>query len=269
MELFGESFVRNALAASVIAGGLCAFLGVYVVLRRIVLLGIALSEISAPGVAAGFFLGFDPTASSLALAVAAVLAFWLPHRSIALPRESVMGFAYVLAASLAIILVAKNPAAESRGFDIVSGNLLYADASDVATIGVVAAAVLALHLLRGRTFIFASFDPETARAAGVRVALYDLALYLSLGISIAVSMKIAGVLFVFGSLVVPPMTALALARRMPLVFAAAVLCSVAAAIGGIAASIAFDWPAAPAVMTAACALFAVVAGAAFALRRRR
>ncbi len=268
MEILGETFVRNALAASVIVGGLCAFLGVYVVLKRIVLLGIALSEISALGVAAGLMLGVDPTAAALALTLVAVLIFWAPHRSISIPRESAIGLSYILAAALSIILIAKNPLAESRGLDLVSGNLLYVERSDIAVLGIVAAPVLALHLAAYRKFIFVSFDPETARASGIRTDIYDLLMYLSLGIAISISMKIVGVLFVFGSLVVPPLAGLMLVRRMPLIFVVAVIFACISSTAGVIVSFLLDWPTAPAIMAVSCALFVVVALVAFAARHR-
>jgi ABC-type Mn2+/Zn2+ transport system permease subunit len=271
MEIFGETFVLYALAAGIMIGGLCSFLGVWVVLKRIVFLGAALAEVSALGVAAGLMIGIDPVASSLALAVLAAVLFWMPAGERSLSRESVIGYVYVLAAALTVVLIALNPAAESRGLDLVSGNLLYVEGRDLVIVGALAAAMIVMHSLLYRTFLFVSFDPETARASGIRSAAYDLLIYLGIGVTVGVTMKVAGFLFVFGSLVVPPMAGLLLFRRMAGIIAGSVACGVVSAAGGIALSIRLDWPTAPAILLVSCAITALIAlaGAGARLAGRR
>ena len=53
MSFLQEAFMQNALAAALISGALCAYLGVYVHLKRIIFIGIALSEVAALGVGRG------------------------------------------------------------------------------------------------------------------------------------------------------------------------------------------------------------------------
>jgi ABC-type Mn2+/Zn2+ transport system permease subunit len=269
MEMLGEQFVRYALAASFMIGGLCAFLGVYVILKRIVFMGIALSEVSAVGVAAGLMLGIDPVPCALVLTAAAAALLWRAHRSTTVSKESLIGFVYVVSAALAVILIAKNPAAESRGLDLVSGNLLYAARSDLVRTGILTVTVLLVHLVLYRSFLFVSFDIETAEAAGMRAASYDLLIYLSLGITIGVTMKVAGILFVFGSLVVPPFFALLLFRRTAVIFAAAVLFSLATSFIGVILSITLDWPTSPSALVAAGALVSIAAAVRAVLRTSR
>src|SRR4051812_34267938 len=55
LSLLGQSFVQNALKASLMVGLTCSFLGVFVVLKRIVFVGAALAEISTLGAALAFF----------------------------------------------------------------------------------------------------------------------------------------------------------------------------------------------------------------------
>jgi ABC-type Mn2+/Zn2+ transport system permease subunit len=238
-------------------GGLCAFLGVYVILKRIVFVGIALAEVSALGVAAGLMLGINPVASALALTVIAAVLFWMPLRSSSVSREGIIGFSYVLAAALAVILIAENPMAESKGLDLVSGNLLYVEIPDMIVLLILIACMVALHAPLYRTFLFVSFDAETARSSGLKASLYNFLIYLSIGVTVGVSMKIAGVLFVFGSLVVPPLAGLILFRRMRWVFVTSVMLSVLSSFLGVIISVTLDWPMAPAVMVTSCVLLCV------------
>jgi zinc transport system permease protein len=266
MHILAERFIQLALLASVLTGALCGFVGIYVILKRIVFLGIAISEVSALGVAAGLMIGLDPTASALALALGATIAFWLFGERRSVSRESIIAFAYTMAAALAVILVAKNPAAESKGLDLVTGNLLYVRARDLIIMGIVAATILGVHIALVKSFLFVSFDRETASAVGLRSGWYDLLIYLSLGVSVAVSMKISGILFVFGSLVVPPLAGMLFGRRMGAILLAATLFAVASCVGGVLLSVRLDWPTAPTIVLVMCALFLVLAATRRALK---
>lgn len=268
MDILGEDFVRYALAAGVTIGGLCAFLGVYVILKRIVFLGIALAEVSALGVAAGLFLGINPVGSALALTVLAAALFWMPYQSGSVSREGIIGFSYVLAAALAVIMIAKNPMAESKGLDLVSGNLLYVEIPDLVILGMLAVCVVTLHAVLYRSFLFVSFDAATARASGFNALLYDFLIYLSIGVTVGVTIKIAGVLFVFGSLVVPPLAGLILFRRMRWIFAASVLFGIISAFGGIVISIEMDWPTSPSILITSCCFVLLVTAAKVVIRRK-
>jgi ABC-type Mn2+/Zn2+ transport system permease subunit len=266
MELLGERFVQHAMLASMVIGGLCAFIGVYVILKRIAFVGVAISEISALGVAAGLMLGLDPTAAAIGLAAIAATAFWYFGENRPVPREGIVAFSYVVAAALAVILIAKNPAAEARGIDLLSGNLLYVEARDLALVGIVAGVVLVVHVLLAKTFLFVSFDRETAAATGIHAGFYDFLIYLTVGVSAAVSMKFAGVLFVIGSLAVPPLAGMLVARRIGGLTAWSVLIAVSSCASGVPLSIALDWPTAPTIVLVMCAVVPAAAVARRALR---
>lgn len=76
MGFLHETFLQNALLAAALSGALCAFLGVYVHLKRIVFIGITLSEVAAFGIAAGLYLGLRPEATASLLTVSVALLFW-------------------------------------------------------------------------------------------------------------------------------------------------------------------------------------------------
>ncbi len=268
MEILGEEFIRYAMIAGAVIGGLCAFLGVYVILKRIVFLGITLAEVSAMGVAAGLFLGVNPVGAALVLTIGAVILFWIPYRSRSVSKEGIIGFSYVFAAALAVILIAKNPMAESKGLDLVSGNLLYVETQDLATVGILALCIIALHSVLYRNFVFISFDEETARASGLPASFYNFLLYLSIGLTVGVTMKVAGILFVFGSLVVPPLAGLMLFQRIPMIFLTSVVFGIITAIIGILVSITLDWPTAPSILVTSCCGFILIAAVKALLHRR-
>ena len=261
MEVLREPFLRYALFAGLLAGSVCAFLGVYVILRRIVFLGVALSEAAALGVALGLFVGWNPEAAAFGLTLLAALLFSLSGRYRILSQESLIGWAYVVAAGVSIILMAKNPVAEAHGLDVVSGSLLYASAREIWQLGILAGVVLLTFTVLHRMFIFVSFDKETARSMGLRTSVYEFGFYACLGLSISLAMKTAGILFVFASLVIPAMISLSLFRRMWLILLGSVLVVIVCVPAGISLSFQEDLPTGPAVVCVYAGLFLIISAA--------
>ena len=93
-EAFREPFMQLALGASLTVALVGAVLGVYVVLRRVVFVGAALSQLSASGVALAFLLGLspNPTAFGVTLVAVSLFAFFTGGRR--LSQESILGLAY-------------------------------------------------------------------------------------------------------------------------------------------------------------------------------
>ncbi len=269
MAVFSEPFLRYALFAGLLAGSVCALLGVYVILRRIVFLGVALSEAAALGVALGLFVGCNTEGAAFGLTLATALLFSLPGKHQVLSRESLIGWAYVMAAGASIILIAKNPAAEAHGLDVVSGTLLYASRKEIWQLAAVAAVVFPLFALLHRRFLFVSFDKETARSMGLKTPFYEVCFYLCLGLSISLAMKTAGILFVFASLIVPGMISLSLFRRTSLILVGAVAVAVLSVPVGISFSFHADLPTGPAVVCVYAGLFVILSAARAILFRLR
>lgn len=259
MEAFREPFMRYALVAGFLCGGLCAFLGVYVILKRVAFMAIALSQLAALGVALGLMLGIHADAFALLLTLAGVILLWVPLREQSISKESIIGLTYCVAAALSIILIALNPRAEASGLDLISGNLLYATAQDLLVLAILCVVVLGIHLALFRGFLFVSFDKDMAHASGMRADFYDFMLYASVGLAIALAMKVSGILFVFASLVVPPMAGLMLFRKMKTIFAVSCAVAVLMVPVGLALSYRLDVPSGPAIVCCYCAVFLLVA----------
>lgn len=247
-EIFKEPFMQTALVGGVIIGSLCAYLGVFVVLKRIVFVGIALSEAAALGVAIGLFVGINPVLSAFILTLLAIFLLGFPLSEKIVSRECMIGFTYALCAALAVILVAKNPLAEAHGLNLVSGNLLYMTWADIQLLCYVSLAVAIIHLIFFKEFIFVSFDRETALATGIKANLSDFMLYLTIGIVISVSMKICGVIFVFASLIVPAMAGLLIAKRINRIFISSIFVAICGVLAGLFLSYKLDFPTAPAIV---------------------
>lgn len=218
IEILQQPFFQNALMAGIVVALMCSFLGVYVLLKRVVFVGFALSHIASAGVAFALLLGTSPLLSALAFSLGGVAFFSQVPARRKVPMEAVIGASYILAAAVAIICVAKYPVGEARTLRILFGNILSVETGELVILALVFILIAVVHFLFYKEFLFVSFDFETAQAHGLNARFWNLLLYLTLGIAIAAAIRSMGVLLVFAFLVAPPITARLLADRMERMF---------------------------------------------------
>jgi ABC-type Mn2+/Zn2+ transport system permease subunit len=248
-----------AIAAGFLVATVCSLLGVFVILKRVVFIGIALSEAAALGVAAAIMFHIHPFlgAAAVTLATVAILAY--PFEKQRLPRDAILGIIFVLAASLSVLLVAQSGFGLHEVQSLLYGDLILTSPTDLAIIVLALLPVLIYLLVFIRPSLYTFLDREAARVMGVHAMLWELLFFFALGVAVSASSKVAGALLVFCFLVVTPSTALMLSKRLWLVMVSAVVVSLLATAFGLIWSFRSDLPTNQAVAASACGLFVAVA----------
>ncbi len=281
--LSSDSLFRNPLLGGLLVSTLCATLGIYVALRRIVLLGVALPQVAAAGVALVFWAtghGHDSgeaahgTARIGALAATfAALAYLLPRRREAsTPTEWRVGAVLAVSMAATILLVALSPRGDLELTGMLRGDLLSLPDEDLGVLAAASALTFGVFWMFWRGLLLTSFDPDYARTLGVSTRLHDGLLYAMLGVAIGLGVMAAGPLVVFGFLVLPAFTALRVASGMAGAFAISIGIAASASLAGFLIAYRADLPAGPTGVALAAAAGAVLTGAvrgARALRRHR
>jgi len=245
----------DAVMAGVVIAAVCAVLGVFVILKRIVFIGIALSEVAACGIAAAMIAGVHPFVGAGLLTLAAVAVLAYPFEVNRLPRDAILGITFVLASSLSILLVARSGFGLHDVRSLLYGDLILTSRQDLAIILIALVPALAAVLAFLRPMLHTFMDRDGARVLGIRVVLWELLFFFALGLAVSAASKVAGALLVFCYLVVAPSTALLISRRLGVVLALAVLLAVASTLGGLTWAVARDLPANQTIAVAACGLF--------------
>ena len=261
-----QDFMLRTLAGTGIVAALCAYLGVFIVLRRAVFVGAALAQVSSLGVALALFLGgvwgtrthgqlpwlAQPLA--LLLTAGAAVLFAVQTRERRLPRETVIGVAYAAAGALAILVVAVSAGAESEVMNLLFGNVLTIGGTGIIGLGLLAMLVGGTHVAFFREFLFVSFDPDMAQAIGLRARWWNALLFLTIGVTVAFAIRAAGALVVFNFLVLPAATSLLLGGRLRTILLRTVIIGVFATVTGIAISYVWDLPTGPVIIAMSVAL---------------
>ena len=276
-EILTPGFLlRDALVGSVLVGMVCPLVGVYFVLRRMIFLGVALPQLSAAGIAFVFLayaLVIGPHQhgglNERGLAMVGSFGFTLTGLLILarlerLGRETVearIGFTYALASSATILFLAFDPHGEAQLVTLLKGDLLATTGESLSIlVGVFTVVVLLLFAFR-KEFLLISFDRDLATVFGKRPDLWDGLLYLITGATISLGVMSAGPIVTFGFLVVPPLTARMLTRRMVPFSLASAAIGALTAFGGFYGAYRLDLPLGPAQVMLASLVLLVVSGA--------
>jgi ABC-type Mn2+/Zn2+ transport system permease subunit len=225
-----DFLLRNSVYTSVLVGFACPLVGVFLVLRRLVFMGVALPQISSTGVAIALSVpmwigAIQPEhaahsehllafAGSMTFSLGAILVLaFLERRGRGMP-EGRLGTAYVVAAALSILLLSKNRYAEAGWLDLLKGEIITIDNTDLVMTAGALVFVLAVLGLFHKEILLVSFDRAMANTLGKNIVFWDVLLYLLIGLTVSMAVLSVGPLIAFGFLLIPALTAQLFARNM-------------------------------------------------------
>jgi zinc/manganese transport system permease protein len=215
-QLFTYPFMVNALEAGTIVAVMAGLIGWFMVLRRQSFAGHTLSTMAFPG-ASGAALAGLPTALGyyVACTVAALAMSPAQRRSghSHSSESAAIGTIQATGLALGFLFLSLYKGVLAGLENLLFGTFLGIGQGQVITLLIVAAAVLIVLALAGRPLLFASIDPEVARARGVPVRLLSVGFLVLLGLAVAATSQITGALLVFALLVTPAATAQTLTTR--------------------------------------------------------
>jgi zinc/manganese transport system permease protein len=254
--------------ACLVLTGIHVYLGLHVLGRGVIFADLALAQVAALGITVAYLAGHSiqsPAAYWYALAFAVAGAALLAAsrtRRATIPQEAIIGIVYVVSAAAAILVVDRAPQGSEHIKQLLVGSILTVTPGEVGALAALYAALGALHWAIRRPLLEISLDPDAARAAGLRVALWDVVFYVSFAVVVTSSVRLAGVLLVFAYLIIPAavgaLLATSVAARLAVGWGVGVLVSAA----GLLAAYRWDLPTGASVVTAFGVL---IAGAALAL----
>jgi zinc/manganese transport system permease protein len=266
-------FFRTALIAALVLAGIHAYLGFHVVRRGVIFVDLALAQMAALGVAVGVILGIheNPVASyllalSMTLVGAASFA-WLRSQDRRVPLEAFIGIVFATAQAMVFLVLEKSPAGPEHLKETLVGSLFTIAPDHVVKTAILYAVIGTMHFLLRRPFFEITNDPARAKAAGRRLFAWDFLFYAIFGLVVTSSVQIAGVLLVFGLLVIPAVAGLMATERPGGALAVGWIFGFLASFVGLLASLRLDAPAAPSILVS-LTLFLVLMGAGLSLKGR-
>lgn len=215
-QMLSADFMRTSFVSGSLIAVTCGLVGYYVLLRRLIFASDALSHVGFAGAMAAAFLGWNPFVGLFGGSIIVGIGMGQLGRTSARSRDIAVGtvLAWILGlGALFLGLYLTNPVANTNiavGVGVLFGSIFGVDAQTALVISLVGTATSLALLTMARPLLFASLDPEVARARGLPVRLLDALFLTLLAITVAEAVPAVGALLVFALIVTPA----AIVRRL-------------------------------------------------------
>ncbi|MEY4616925.1 MAG: hypothetical protein RJB66_1885 [Pseudomonadota bacterium] len=249
--LFEFDFLRQALFINLITGLVTAPLGVFLVLRRMSLMGDALSHALLPGVAIGyFFFGSSVIAMTAGGLIAGlvVVAFtvWAQKHS-SLKEDSTFAAFYLISISIGVLAISSRGSSADL-MHILFGSPLTASHESLTLTSIVCLITGFLFWFFRRFFLLEIFDPTYLQSRGYQPVLFQMLFLILVVAALVVSFQTNGTLLAMGQLLLPAIIAQLWSQRMNGIILIAMVLSIVGSVLGLFLSFTLDWPLGPSTL---------------------
>lgn len=268
-EILALDFMRYALLAALVVGITAPMVGVFLVQRRLSLIGDGLGHVALAGVAIGLLLQSQPVLTALVAAAAAAVAIELLRARGRTSGDVALAIMFYGGIALGVVVINRVEGGQSAGLTAyLFGAITTTTPGDLAVLGALGLAIVLVTLvLRQRLFAVAG-DEEFARASGLPVLALNITLSVLTAVTVVVSMRAVGLLLISALMIVPTAAAAQVARSFRGVGLLAVAFGVVSALGGVVTSYYADTATGGTIVLLAIGLFVVAAALAPLLRAR-
>ncbi len=211
-------FMAPAICMCVILVGICGYVGIHVIMREVIFIDIALAQIAAFGVSCGLFLSPELSEVSLFIVsltftlLAALLLSVAQRLSHIVPQEAFIGVLYATGAAAVILAGDRLPHGSERVHDLMVGHLLWVSWEEVLTNVIIYMVLGGMYLLVHHRLLRISEVRRSEKNSQKSLILWDFVFYGLLGVLVTFAVRVAGVLLVFGFLIVPAVIGFLLGR---------------------------------------------------------
>jgi zinc transport system permease protein len=260
-----EPFLLRALAAGIGLAIIAAPLGAILVWNRMAYFGESVAQASLVGVALGLLLGANLTASVIITTLAVAGLLIILSRQKVIPLDSILGLTHHGALALGVIAtsVLAGPSVDLMGY--LFGDVFAISNEDLIWVFGGGAIVLGVLAWLWQPLLRLAVHEELAAAEGVSRDQTRGAFIVVLALTIAVAMKIVGILLAIAFLIVPVVAARPFASTPERLVVLAACAGILSVIGGLALSSNIDAPGGPSIVL----IMSLIAAISLAISARR
>lgn len=253
-------FMRQALLGIVCLALGAAPLGVLLQLRRMSLMGDAISHAVLPGVAAGYLVAghnvWAMGAGGLLAGLTMALGVGLASRRSPVREESHLAAFYLACLALGVATVSRY-GSQADLLHLLFGSVLAIDASTLYLLGAVASTTLPTLLVFRHVFVAQAIDPLFLQARGGRGTLWHIVFLMLAVLNLVAGFQAMGTLMAVGLMMLPAIIARLWARTLAGTITLTLLLALACGYGGLLLSYHAELPSGPAIILL-CALVYVL-----------
>jgi zinc transport system permease protein len=200
-------FMRHAFGAGIVVGLLAPAVGFFLVQRRLSLIGDGIGHVAFAGVALGYLLDLPLVLTALVVSVGGALSIEALRARRTTAGDQALALIFYTGIAGGVVLVSAAGALNVNLFQFLFGSILTVTRGDLLVIATLGAAALLLIALLYRALVAVVVDEEGARVAGLPVALLNALTAALAAVTIAVSMRVVGILLIAALMVLPVIAA--------------------------------------------------------------
>ena len=255
LDILQYPFMQRAIIAGVVLACLLAWLGVFVIMRKMSFFADGIAHASLAGVAAGVLAGIHPLTTALIFSVLFSIAIYSLEKKTTLSSDAIIGILFTSGMALGVVLISFKSGYQPDLVNFLFGNILAIKPADLAIITALAAAIVVFLVCNHKSITLMALDMDTAYMAGIRVDLLQVSFYIILAVSVVLGLKILGIILVSALLIIPASTAKLLSKSFKGLIVQSVAFSEVIVILGIALSYYLDSPTGPMIVLVGTGVF--------------
>lgn len=254
-DLFNHGFIQRALVAGSFIAVLCSTLGVFLVLRRLSLIGDGLAHVTFGSVAVGLLFQTYPFYVAVPIVMASALGIMKLIDKARLYGDAAIGIVSSMGIAGGVIIASTAGGFNVDLFSYLFGNILAINSAEVWIAAVLSVCLVIVIFIYYHELMAITFDEESAKASGIKVARINRVLVLLTALTVVLAMKVVGIMLISALLIIPPVTAIQFSRGFKATIVISCAAGVICVIAGIMISYALDLPAGATIVTANFVLF--------------
>lgn len=270
MDVLHYEFMQRALVAALLIGLAAPSVGVYLVQRRLSLIGDGLGHVALAGVAAGVLTTTEPVLTALVAAMAGAVTIELIRAKGRTSGDVALAVLFYGGIAGGVVIISQAPGGTPANLNsYLFGAITTTSTGDLRVFAVLTALVLVVTVGLGRHLFAVSNDEEYARASGLPVLRLNLLLAIVTAVTVVVAMRVVGLLLISALMIVPIATAQLLTRSFRATVLLATTIGVVVSVAGVGTSFYTDTPSGGTIVLFAIAAFLAVAAVVAARDRVR
>lgn len=247
--IYMSNLLQILIAASLIAaaGGM---LGSFALLRRMALVGDALSHVALPGVAFGILFHFNLFLGALAFLIFGTFVIWAVEHKTKLPVDTLVGVLFTLALAVGALLTPREDI-----LDALFGDISNISSLDFWLASIISIIIIFLLLMFYKKFTLALISPDLALAAGEKPHLLELLFLMIFAFAVAIGIKFTGALLMGSLIIIPAATSRNVSKSMNQYLTLSAFLGVLGAVLGVFVSHFYGFSPGPAFVLFSGAIF--------------
>ncbi|GFO65950.1 metal ABC transporter permease [Geomonas paludis] len=244
-EMLSYGFMQRALIGGSLIAILCSVLGVFLVLRRLSLIGDGLAHVTFGSVALALFFRLHSvymTLSIIPVVLASALGILKLAQKARIYGDAAIGMVSAIGIATGVMLASVAGGFNVDLFSYLFGNILSISSSELAIAAVLFFIVIAGVVMFYNELFASTFDEELAKSSGLNTDRINTVLVLLTALTVVLAMKVVGIMLISALLILPAVSALQIAKGFKTAIVSAAGIGVATVICGISLSFVMNLP---------------------------